>query len=108
MSAQASLAGLYPPEGDQIWNENILWQPIPVHTLPKNADQMLIGTQPCPKFMLLLAKQLEESPEIRALYGKYGKRFPYWTQQSGMNIATPIDVFLIFNVLLSEREHNKT
>lgn len=26
MSAASNLAGLYPPEGDQVWNENILWQ----------------------------------------------------------------------------------
>lgn len=108
MSAQASLAGLYPPDDDQIWNENILWQPVPVHTLPKNSDPILIGTQPCPKYMALLAEHLKESPEIRALYGKYGKLLPDWTQSSGMKVVTPFDVFILYNVLLSEREHNKT
>uniref|UniRef100_A0A8C4YSL3 acid phosphatase n=1 Tax=Gopherus evgoodei TaxID=1825980 RepID=A0A8C4YSL3_9SAUR len=36
MSAQASLAGLYPLAGNQVWNPKILWQPIPVHTVPIN------------------------------------------------------------------------
>uniref|UniRef100_A0A663MFX6 acid phosphatase n=1 Tax=Athene cunicularia TaxID=194338 RepID=A0A663MFX6_ATHCN len=40
MSAQASLAGLYPPAQGQIWNPRILWQPIPVHTVPLSHDNV--------------------------------------------------------------------
>ena len=30
MSAQAALSGLFMPTKDEIWNDEILWQPIPV------------------------------------------------------------------------------
>uniref|UniRef100_A0A8C3IGH8 acid phosphatase n=1 Tax=Chrysemys picta bellii TaxID=8478 RepID=A0A8C3IGH8_CHRPI len=40
MSAQASLAGLYPVAGNQVWNPKILWQPIPVHTMPVSHDKV--------------------------------------------------------------------
>lgn len=30
MSAEACLAGLYMPTADEIWNNEILWQPVPV------------------------------------------------------------------------------
>uniref|UniRef100_A0A7M4EEN4 acid phosphatase n=1 Tax=Crocodylus porosus TaxID=8502 RepID=A0A7M4EEN4_CROPO len=38
MSAQATLAGLYPLDSGQAWNPKILWQPIPVHTVPLSHD----------------------------------------------------------------------
>uniref|UniRef100_A0A2K5Q0G6 Lysosomal acid phosphatase n=1 Tax=Cebus imitator TaxID=2715852 RepID=A0A2K5Q0G6_CEBIM len=39
MSAEANLAGLFPPNGMQRFNPNISWQPIPVHTVPMAEDR---------------------------------------------------------------------
>uniref|UniRef100_A0A452HPV2 acid phosphatase n=1 Tax=Gopherus agassizii TaxID=38772 RepID=A0A452HPV2_9SAUR len=41
MSTQVYLAGLFPPVGNQIWNPQILWQPIPVHTVPVSEDHSI-------------------------------------------------------------------
>jgi len=40
MSAEANLAGLYPPEEQQMFNPNISWQPIPVHTVPESGEMV--------------------------------------------------------------------
>ena len=40
MSAYSNLAGLYPPSGSQKWDDKILWQPIPVHTVPTSDDKV--------------------------------------------------------------------
>lgn len=38
MSAELLTAGLFPPKGPQVWKENLLWQPIPIHYLPRSQD----------------------------------------------------------------------
>jgi hypothetical protein len=38
MSAQCNLLGLYPPVGTDKWNNDVPWQPIPVHTRPSHED----------------------------------------------------------------------
>jgi len=38
MTAEANLAGLFPPQGSQVWNDELLWQPVPVHTVPVDTD----------------------------------------------------------------------
>ena len=42
MSAQSVLASMYAPEGNQMWGEGLPWQPIPVHTVPKDTDPVSI------------------------------------------------------------------
>ncbi|NXD77026.1 PPAP phosphatase, partial [Halcyon senegalensis] len=51
MSAQSYLSGLFPPTSSQIWNPELLWQPIPVHILQKSTDRRLHFPLPdCPRF----------------------------------------------------------
>lgn len=52
ISAQANLAGMYPPiGGNSIFNVNLNWQPIPVHTQAKETDAVIY-------FNLNLARKL--------------------------------------------------
>nr|XP_034985516.1 prostatic acid phosphatase-like isoform X2 [Zootoca vivipara] len=71
MSAQANLAGMYPPTGDQIWNPKILWQPIPVHVVPKESNPKLrYPIFNCPRYKELLRETMESS-EFKAKIHPY-------------------------------------
>ncbi|NXT68369.1 PPAP phosphatase, partial [Chaetops frenatus] len=51
MSAQSYLSGLFPPTSSEIWNPELLWQPIPVHIFQKTTEQRLNFPLPnCPRF----------------------------------------------------------
>ena len=64
MSAMSNLAGLYPPHGNQIWNQELLWQPIPVHTLPLDKDNIISSHAKCPR-LEQLTDEISELPEIQ-------------------------------------------
>ena len=76
MSAQANLAGLYPPEGYMQWNPNLVWQPIPVHTVPQHMDHLLSSEHTsCPRLTKLRA-EARNSDKIQAIFteNKYDQR----------------------------------
>lgn len=58
--------------------------------------------------MVLLANHLKESEEIQQIYTKYADLFPYLSRMSGSNITTIYGVFDLYDILLVEREQNKT
>ena len=45
MSAESNLAGLFPLQGAQVWNDKLLWQPVPVHTVPQESDRVSLHKQ---------------------------------------------------------------
>ncbi|GJQ72925.1 hypothetical protein Trydic_g1568 [Trypoxylus dichotomus] len=43
MTLQLVLASLYPPRGEQVWDNNIPWQPIPYHCTPRDSDKLFLA-----------------------------------------------------------------
>lgn len=41
---------MYPPVNGSVWNTDLLWQPIPVHTVPEKDDEILSMNKPCPAY----------------------------------------------------------
>lgn len=106
MSALANLAGLYPPTTNEIWNDHLDWQPIPVHTIPRNSDYILSASKNCPKYQVAYQKYLDESPEVQRIYNEHADIFPELTQLCGANITTITDVFWLYDTYQIELDNN--
>ncbi|ALC47769.1 Acph-1 [Drosophila busckii] len=106
MSAQANLAGLYEPVGSDVWNKEIKWQPIPVHSLPEEEDVILAAKAPCPAYDYAMKNMLESS-EMQAMLAKYKELFSYIESNSGRSIKTFLDAQYINNTMFIETLYGK-
>ncbi|XP_069504817.1 prostatic acid phosphatase-like [Ambystoma mexicanum] len=109
MSAEANLAGMYPPKGVQVWNPNIQWQPIPVHTVPE-ADELLL-VHPfikSEKFSKLLNETLNslEFTNLISPYTEIKKNFYNFTGYEADLMFQKAKVWMVHDALLCEEIHN--
>ncbi|XP_018567452.1 prostatic acid phosphatase-like [Anoplophora glabripennis] len=107
MSAQVNLAGLYPPKGAQVWNENLLWQPIPVHTMPKKEDQILYMERPCPKYKRLY-NETYKSDFFTKIDEKYADFYKEVSTLTGWEIDDVHYFAQLQSVLYVYTNHNST
>lgn len=107
MSAEANLAGLYPPSANQVWDKSVAWQPIPIHTMPEIEDATLAMKKPCRRYDLLL-KQLKRSEEFVEINRKLHDLYAYLTKYSGTVVTSIVDVEYLYNNLFIESLYNLT
>lgn len=107
MSAQANLAGLFMPTTEEKWSDDILWQPIPVHTVPKELDYVLYAERECPKYDKDFDKYMDKSEEVERIYRQYDDLFAYWTEKSGKKIKSIKKVHALHKTLFTEKIQNK-
>lgn len=107
MSAEVLAAGLFPPIGDENWNKEINWQPIPVHTIPLTQEKLLAWNIPCPRLIYLLEKY-RTSSEYLAVVEKYREKIKKWEQHSGKLLEKVVDVFYLHDTLFVENRKGLT
>lgn len=100
MSAEANLAGLYPPVQNQIW-DSIKWMPIPVHTVPEKQDYLLRASENCPRYDYELEKVLT-SPELEHINKANAKLYAYLTKNSGGKVYSLKEAEHLYDVLYIE------
>ncbi|NP_001085664.2 lysosomal acid phosphatase L homeolog [Xenopus laevis] len=106
MSAEANLAGLYPPKGSQIFNPNIPWQPVPVHTVPESEDQLLkFPLTNCPAYVKLQEETRQSVDYINMTRDNKGF-LEMVADNTGLSDCSLESVWSIYDTLFCEKTHN--
>jgi len=105
MSAEAVLAGLYPPQGFQQWDPNISWQPIPVHTkAPEDDIEMTLEDVDCQYYDRLYNEALL-SEDAQKVYRDNEEMIKYVTEKAGYDAPLLTNVWDTFGPLYCMKQH---
>ncbi|XP_035900613.1 prostatic acid phosphatase [Anopheles stephensi] len=107
MSAEANLAGLYPPTGADVWDSAITWQPIPVHTVTEELDSVLAAKKRCPAFDHAL-KVYRQSEPYHSYNASLEQLYRYVTEKTGRRYDSMSSVQNLYSALLIEDLNNFT
>ncbi|VVC88655.1 unnamed protein product [Leptidea sinapis] len=100
MSAYTFLAGLYPPTERQMWHPELAWQPIPVHSLPREIDNIVAGTKSCKLWKRMYDEILAEKDSDP----KFVELFDYLSKHTNQSLRSVVDVDYLYSTLQTEQE----
>ncbi|XP_041834283.1 lysosomal acid phosphatase [Melanotaenia boesemani] len=108
MSAEANLAGLYPPSGQQVFRPDLKWQPIPVHTVPQSEERLLsFPLGDCPRYKQLM-NETEHTAEFLNVTTTYQDIIELVRNKTGLEKTNVETVWSVYDTLFCESRHNMT
>lgn len=106
MSAEANLAGLYPPSGQQVFTPDLKWQPIPIHTVPQSEERLLsFPLGDCPRYKQLM-NETEHTAAFLNVTSAYKDVIELVRSKTGLNKTTVESVWSVYDTLFCEARHN--
>lgn len=105
MSAQSFLLGLYPlgtgpmlPDSKQPALPSA-FQPIPIHTIAQDRDNLLVVPINSPKFQKCLKQYIYSTPEWKHKIVELKPKFAAWSKATGISITDPFQLISIGDTL---------
>ncbi|XP_044254618.1 venom acid phosphatase Acph-1-like [Tribolium madens] len=102
MSLELVFAGLFPPQKEETWNQDLPWHPIPYNYHQRADDKVLLGVT-CP-YYLKLYDQVVESRNYQTKVRKNREIFAYISNNTGLNVTKFLDVYNLYFGLATEEE----
>ncbi|XP_073692112.1 lysosomal acid phosphatase-like [Garra rufa] len=107
MSAQANLAGMFPPSGSNMFNPDLKWQPIPVHTVSMDEEKLLsFPLGDCPRYTQLM-NETEKTDIFVNMSETYKDFVEMVRNKAGLKKASIDTVWRVYDTLFSEAKHGK-
>lgn len=107
MTAQTNLAALYKPTDDEIWNDDLDWQPVPVHTIPSDVDYTLQCSRKCRQYRKAYRRYEKRSEEVQKILDDNKDLLTYWSDECGLKLKKIKHVHKLYKTLSIERAQNK-
>lgn len=101
MSAECVAAGLFPPSGDEVWNENLKWQPIPVHTIDFDKDNLLSSRVKCSAYHKF-EKECNHDERIAGIVEQHRGFIQSLEYHSGQELPDAHELSKFFDILQVE------
>ncbi|XP_064461542.1 testicular acid phosphatase homolog [Ornithodoros turicata] len=102
-SIQTNLAGLYPPRGKHVWNNQVDWQPVPVQTMPVDLDGRLYEDAICPNAEVAL-DHIHKSPQGSEILSENANLMATLEKLSGKRMKDWVSVRDLLDTLTIERD----
>lgn len=98
MTALLISAGLWPPPAEQVWNDTIMWQPVPYVYPPQDEDYLLYEDN-CPRYRQE-KKRVSKAFVNEGLLSPYRDLFNKIAQMTNTNFSTLEDAYNLNNLFL--------
>ncbi|XP_016092699.1 lysosomal acid phosphatase [Sinocyclocheilus grahami] len=105
MSAEANLAGMFPPNGSEVFNPDLKWQPIPIHTVPADEERLLsFPLEDCPRYTQLM-NETEKTGIFLNMTETYKGLIEMVRNKTGLEKANIETIWSLYDTLFCEAKH---
>ncbi|XP_058638174.1 lysosomal acid phosphatase [Onychostoma macrolepis] len=105
MSAEANLAGMFPPNGSEVFNPDLKWQPIPVHTVPAAEEKLLsFPLDDCPRYTQLM-NETEKTNIFLNMTETYKALIEMVKNKTGLEKTNIETIWSVYDTLFCEAKH---